>query len=89
MARVEMREVRPGEVPPDGATAIQESVDRPAFTGNGPDDYVCVNCGNVLAASMHDEQMTYKVRVKCGVCKTINVSATDMHDPAKRRRPHG
>ena len=35
---------------------------------------------------MHDEQMTYKVRVKCGVCKTINVSATDVHDPAKRRR---
>ena len=42
MARVTMREVRPGEVPPDGATAIQEAVDRPAFRGNGPDDYVCV-----------------------------------------------
>jgi hypothetical protein len=25
--------------------------------------------------------------VKCGVCKTINVSATDVHDPSKRKRP--
>ena len=31
--------------------------------------------------------MTYKVRVKCGVCKTINVSATDVHDPSKRKHP--
>jgi phage FluMu protein Com len=85
MARVVMRAVRPGEVPRDGGTAVQEDVDRPVFRGNGPDDYVCVECGNVLAESMHDEQMTYKVRVKCGRCKTINVSATDVHDPSLRR----
>jgi hypothetical protein len=36
---------------------------------------------------MDDAHMTYKVRVKCGVCKTINVSATDVHDPSKRKRP--
>jgi len=46
-----------------------------------------VQSGNVLAESMHDEQMTFKVRVKCAVCKTINVSATDVHDPSKRKRP--
>ena len=86
MARVVMRAVRPGEVPPDGGTALQEDPARPVFRGNGPDDYVCVECGNVLAESMHDEQMTFKVRVKCGVCKTINVSATDVHDPSKRKR---
>ena len=51
MARVVMRRVREGEVPYDGGTAVQEDVDRPAFRGNGPDDYVCVECGNVLAAS--------------------------------------
>jgi phage FluMu protein Com len=78
MGRVTMREVRPGEVPPDGATAIQESVDRPAFTGNGPDDYVCMKCGNVLAASMHEIQMTLKVRVKCARCSTVNVAITDI-----------
>jgi ribosomal protein S27AE len=86
MGRVTMREVRPGEVPPDGATAVQEDPDRPAFRGNGPDDYVCVSCGNVLAASMHDIQMTFRVRVRCGRCSTINVSATDVKDPSLRKR---
>ena len=84
-----MRAVRPGEVPPDGGTALQEDPGRPVFLGNGPDDYVCVQCGNVLAKSMDDEHMTFKVRVKCGVCKTINVSATDVHDPSKRKRKGG
>ena len=87
MARVVMRAVRPGEIPPDGGTALQEDPGRPVFRGNGPDDYVCVQCGNVLAEAMDDAHMTYKVRVKCGVCKTINVSATDVHDPSRRRRP--
>jgi phage FluMu protein Com len=86
MATIVMRQVREGEVPRDGGTAIQEDVDRPAFRGNGPDDYVCVECGNVLAEAMHELQMTYKVRVKCGRCATINVSATDVHDPGLRRR---
>ena len=86
MARVVMRAVREGEVPPDGGTALQEDPDRPVFHGNGPDDYVCVQCGNVLAEAMHDEQMTYRVRVKCAVCRTVNVSATDVHDPSRRRR---
>jgi ribosomal protein S27AE len=77
MARVVMRRIREGEVPFAAGTAVQEDVDRPAFTGNGPDDYVCVSCGNVLAASMHPEQMTKKVRVKCGRCKTVNVAVTE------------
>ena len=33
MARVVMREVREGEVPFDGGTAVQEEVDRPVFRG--------------------------------------------------------
>ena len=85
MARVVMREVREGEVPYDGGTAVQEDPARPAFHGLGPDDYVCVKCGNVLAESMNEEQMTYKVRVRCGVCGTVNVSATDVHDPSLRK----
>jgi hypothetical protein len=76
MVRVTMREIRPGEVPFAAGTALQEDPDRPAFHGNGPDDYVCVTCGNVLASSMHAEQMTKKVRVKCAVCKTVNVAVT-------------
>ena len=77
MATVTMREIREGEVPFDGGTALQEDPARPAFRGNGPDDYVCVRCGNVLAESMHAIQMTKKVRVRCGVCSTVNVAVTE------------
>jgi phage FluMu protein Com len=78
MARVTMRAVEPGEVPPDGGTAVQLAPDRPVWTGNGPDDYVCVECGTVLAESMHHQQMTLKVRVKCARCATVNVAITDI-----------
>ena len=71
-----MREIREGEVPFAAGTAIQEDPGRPAFRGNGPDDYVCVQCGNVLAEAMNAEQMTVKVRVRCGVCRTVNVAVT-------------
>ncbi len=75
MATITMREIREGEVPFDGGTAIQEDPDRPAFRGNGPDDYVCVQCANVLAEAMNPMQMTKKVR--CGRCSTVNVAATE------------
>jgi len=75
--RMVMRRVREGEVPPDGATALQDDANRPVFRGHGPYDYVCVECGNVLAASMGLEQMTIRVRIKCGACKTVNVAVFD------------
>ena len=77
MATITMRAIRQGEVPRDGGTAIQEDADRPVFHGNGPDDYVCVQCGNVLAQAMNPEQMTKKVRVRCGSCSTVNVAVTE------------
>jgi phage FluMu protein Com len=77
MAKVVMREIRPGEVPFAAGTAVQEDPDRPAFHGNGPDDYVCVQCGNVLAAAMDAAYMTKKVRVRCGRCSTVNVAVSD------------
>jgi DNA-directed RNA polymerase subunit RPC12/RpoP len=78
MASVSMRRVREGEVPRDGGTAVQEDAARPVFSGNGPDDYVCVECGTVLAAAMHDIQMTLKVRIKCARCGTVNVAITEI-----------
>jgi len=75
--QVVMREIREGEVPPDGGTAIQENPDRPVFKGNGPFDYVCVQCGNVLAAGMGPDYMTKRVRVRCGRCRTVNVAVED------------
>ena len=87
MANIAMRQIRKGEVPFDGGTAIQDDPDRPAFRGNGPDDYICVKCGNVLAKTMHPVQMTKKVRVRCGRCSTVNVAVTvESHEPARGRR---
>jgi phage FluMu protein Com len=89
MARITMRRIREGEVPMAGGTALQESPDRPVWTGNGPNDYVCVQCGNVLAARMDPDYMTKKVRVKCAVCKTVNVAVTDESpagDPRRKRK---
>ena len=77
MARVAMREIREGEVPVRRRDRGPGGPGRPAFRGNGPDDYVCVQCGNVLAEAMNAEQMTKKVRVRCGVCRTVNVAVTD------------
>jgi len=77
MATIAMRLIREGEVPFDGGTAIQDDAERPVFHGNGPDDYVCVVCGNVLAVAMHPVQMTKKVRVRCGRCSTVNVAVTE------------
>jgi DNA-directed RNA polymerase subunit RPC12/RpoP len=67
-------------VPFDGGTAIQSDPDDPVFRGNGADDYVCVACGNLLAASMQALQMTKKVRVRCGRCGTVNVAVSDDPD---------
>jgi hypothetical protein len=86
MARIAMRRTREGEVPRNGGTAIQEDPARPVFHGNGADDYVCVECGNVLAEAMDAEYMTRKVRVRCGVCRTVNVAITDeSKEPARFR----
>jgi phage FluMu protein Com len=93
MARITMRRIREGEVPYDGGTALQEDAGRPVFSGHGPNDYVCAQCGNVLATRMDPDYMTKKVRVKCAVCKTVNVAITDESpagDPRlKRRRGFG
>jgi phage FluMu protein Com len=84
MATITMRHIREGEVPRDGGTAIQDDPDRAVFHGNGPDDYVCVECGNLLAASMDGAYMTKKVRVRCGRCSTVNVAITA--EPGRPRR---
>jgi hypothetical protein len=81
-----MRAVEPGEVPVDGGTAVQESRDRPVFKGNGEFDYVCVQCGSVLAAGMDPQFMTRRVRVRCAGCRTINIAAEVPAEAARRPR---
>jgi phage FluMu protein Com len=86
MARRTMREIQPGEIPIDGGTAVQQDPGQPVFRGNGPDDYVCVGCGNVLAVGMDEAYMTRRVRIRCGRCRTVNVSAEVPVTPARRPR---
>jgi DNA-directed RNA polymerase subunit RPC12/RpoP len=81
-----MRAVRDGEVPIDGGTAVQEQLDRPVFRGNGEFDYVCVECGSVLAAGMDPQFMTRRVRIRCGGCRTINIAAEVPVEAARRPR---
>ncbi len=86
MAVRQMREVQPGEVPVDGGTAVQEQPGRPVFRGHGSDDYVCVSCGNLLAQAMDPAYMTKRVRVRCAVCRTVNIAAEHAVEPARRPR---
>jgi hypothetical protein len=86
LTQLAMRRVREGEVPFDGGTAVQEDAARPVFHGNGPNDYVCVQCGNVLAAGMDPEHMTKRVRVRCARCRTVNVAITDESPAGDPRR---
>jgi DNA-directed RNA polymerase subunit RPC12/RpoP len=81
-----MRAVEPGEVPVDGGTAVQEQPDRPVFRGNGEFDYVCVQCGSLLAEGMDPKIMTRRVRVRCARCRTINIAAELSVEAARRPR---
>jgi ribosomal protein S27AE len=84
-----MRAVQAGEVPIDGGTAVQDNPDRPVFRGNGEYDYVCVSCGNILAAGMDPQYMTRRVRVRCGRCRTVNIAAEISVRAARRPRSGG
>jgi phage FluMu protein Com len=81
-----MRRVQEGEVPYDGGTAVQDDADRAVFRGNGEFDYVCVECGNLLATGMDPEHMGRRVRIKCGRCRTVNIAAEVPVEMARRRR---
>ena len=86
MASKTMRPVREGEAPIDGGTAVQDNPGRPVFHGNGENDYVCAECGNLLAAGMNPEHMGRRVRIKCGRCRTVNIAAEVPVEMARRRR---
>ncbi|HEY2636476.1 MAG TPA: hypothetical protein VGI54_03735 [Solirubrobacteraceae bacterium] len=88
LPQIRMKRVKPDEVPKDGGTAGQDDPGRAVFHGNGPYDFVCVECGNVLASAMDPEHMTFRVRVKCGVCRTVNVAEDDERTPEERRPRH-
>ena len=86
MARRTMRHIREGEVPIDGGIAVQDAPGRPVFRGNGNDDYLCAECGNLLATGMNPEHMGRRVRIRCGRCGTVNIAAEVPVEMARRRR---
>jgi DNA-directed RNA polymerase subunit RPC12/RpoP len=86
MATETMRPVLEGEVPLDGGTAVQDDPGRPVFRGNGVNDYVCAECGNLLASRMNPEHMGRRVRIRCGRCRTVNIAADVPVEMARRRR---
>jgi hypothetical protein len=86
MANRTMRRVEAGEIPVDGGTAVQDDPGRPVFRGNAEDDYLCAECGNLLATGMSSEHMGRRVRIRCGRCRTINIAAEVPVEMARRRR---
>jgi DNA-directed RNA polymerase subunit RPC12/RpoP len=81
-----MRAALDEEIPIDGGTAVQESVDRPVFRGNGDYNYVCASCGSLLAVGMDPQFMTRRVRVRCARCRTVNIAAELAVQAARRPR---
>jgi phage FluMu protein Com len=73
-AQIAMALIDPADIPDDGGTAVQDNPDRPVFRGLDGDDYVCANCGNVLATQMAPEYMNARLRIKCGRCRKINAA---------------
>lgn len=50
---------------------IELADERPFAAGNGPHDYACGGCGNVLFAQL-DLPAPPRVTVVCGKCRTAN-----------------
>ena len=83
MAAKTRRRVQEGEVPPDGGTAVQDDPGRPVFRGNGENDYLCAECGNLLATGMIPEHMGKRVRIRCGRWRTVNIAAESCRAPPR------
>jgi ribosomal protein S27AE len=86
MADIKMREVLEGEVPPNGGSAIQDNPDRPVVVGYGPNNYLCGNCGNLLAEGMSPPQMNIKVRIRCGKCGSLQVALQPDREEAAAKK---
>ncbi len=71
MADITMIDLPPEAIPEAFGTAVQDAPDKPVFHLNGPDNYFCATCGNLLAESMPAAQMR-KVRIRCAKCQATN-----------------
>lgn len=58
--------------PPAGADYPAPEPGKPLFHGTGDTDYICGNCGAVIAARMGPEQRVIIDAANCSVCGAEN-----------------
>jgi len=58
--------------PPGGADRDKPELDKPLFRGSGDTDYLCGNCGSVIAASMGPTQRVIVDVATCSACGAEN-----------------
>jgi hypothetical protein len=56
----------------DAADQVPAELAKPLFRGNGDTDYLCGNCGSVIAASMAPTQRVIIDAATCSVCGAEN-----------------
>ena len=59
-------------VPPGAAARPTPEIDKPLFRGTGDTDYLCGNCGAVIAASMGPAQRVIIDAATCSACGAEN-----------------
>ena len=75
MPSVSLKVTRP---PPSGEEHRGPEAIRPLFRGNGDTDYICGNCGAVLAASMGPRQHVIVDSATCSACGAENEFPPDL-----------
>ena len=69
MPSIALKVTRAGAAP--GDIVVSQS-DKPLFRGTGDTDYVCGQCGFVIAASMGPTQRVIVDTTSCGACGAEN-----------------
>jgi len=69
MPTISLKVTRP---PSSGADHPTAELGKPLFRGTGETDYLCGNCGSVIAASMGSAQRVIVDTTTCGVCGAEN-----------------
>ena len=59
-------------MPPGAGGEIVPELGKPLFRGTGDTDYLCGNCGSVIAASMGPNQRVIVDATTCSVCGAEN-----------------
>ena len=58
--------------PPGAAARPTPEIDKPLFRGTGDTDYLCGNCGSIIAASMGPAQRVIIDAATCSACGAEN-----------------